>query len=55
MVNVDIIANPEHTLKQSGISEGVKIVINEKLIAQPVPVPIVDKLILVKGRVLLED
>ena len=40
MVNVDQIADLEHTLKQSGISEGVKIVIKEKLMVQPAPVPI---------------
>jgi hypothetical protein len=38
---VDRITDPELTLKQSGISEGVTIVIVEKLIAQSVlPVPI---------------
>jgi hypothetical protein len=40
MVNVNQIADLEHTLKQSGISEVVKIVIQEILMAQPVPVPI---------------
>jgi hypothetical protein len=33
MVNVDQITDPEHTLEQSGISEGVKIVIAEKMMA----------------------